>query len=546
MFMGNDVLSPFVNLCWLAVALLAAWCIGRPFGVAPVTLTGAAVLLATPGLVATQPGGAYNDVVGLALLLSCAALLVTAVNAGGPTRVAGQAIAALAAGVALGTKLTFIAPVGALTVGIWVLARRGRRLSEGGLWFLLLAVTGGFWYLRNLITVGNPLPSLNIKLGPLALPSPAVTTPSSTFAHFLLDGNAWHHYFLPGLRSSFGPAWWALLALAAAGLILGAAAGPGRMPKMLAWVGLVAAAAFVITPQYLAILGAPVFFVDNIRYVDPAILFGLVLLPLIPALRVKGRSWWLLGAYGAILALTQLDGTIWPSDLLAQRFAPPIGGIDSLIGLLVGVVVLGTGLLLYRWPWGRPGGRTLTLVVAAIGIALAASGFSLQQFYLRNRYTASNSSAVAWAQHVSNVRIGVAGDLTQLQYGLYGRYLTNYVQYVAQGEPHSGYAPITSCERWRQTVNAGHYDYVLTSTGFVGQRQQVFDTPSSYTVWTGADRASTLILRGIAAFLSNTGGTDYVGFSLFRLHGNLDPATCGDSGVGTAVPSRAEAPHHQP
>ncbi len=197
MFLGSDVLSPLVNLAWGAVALLAGWCIGRPYGVAPITLTGVAALMATPGLVATQPGGAYDDIVGLALLLACAALLVTSVSAGGPARLTGQSVAALAAGLALGTKFNFIAPVGALTIGVWVLARRGRRIREAGLWLLLVLATGGFWYLRNLIAVGNPLPSLHIHLGPLALPTPFVPTPTSTVAHFLFDGHAWHQYLPP-------------------------------------------------------------------------------------------------------------------------------------------------------------------------------------------------------------------------------------------------------------------------------------------------------------------------------------------------------------
>jgi hypothetical protein len=155
LFMGNDILSPFINSAWMALALLAAWCIGRPFGVAPVTVTGAAVLFAIPGLVATQPGGAYDDVVGLALLLSCAALLIGAAQSDQRTRISGLAVAALAAGVAFGTKFTFIAPVAALTIGVAVLARRGRRRSEVGLWVLLVLVTGGFWYLRNLVIEGQ-------------------------------------------------------------------------------------------------------------------------------------------------------------------------------------------------------------------------------------------------------------------------------------------------------------------------------------------------------------------------------------------------------
>ena len=49
--MGNDTLSPIMNLGWLALALFAGWCIGRPFGLAPVTLMGVALVLATPEFV---------------------------------------------------------------------------------------------------------------------------------------------------------------------------------------------------------------------------------------------------------------------------------------------------------------------------------------------------------------------------------------------------------------------------------------------------------------------------------------------------------------
>ncbi len=543
MFMSNDVLSPFVNLGWMAVALLAAWCIGKPFGVAPVSLTGAVVLLATPGLVATQPGGAYDDVMGLALLLSSAALLVTGYFTDGVPRLAGQGAAALAAGLALGTKLTFIAPVGALTVGVVVLARRGRRLREGAVWLLLLALTGGFWYFRNLIVVGNPLPSLNLKLGPLALPSPATHTASSTIAQFLLQGYSWREYFLPGLRLSFGPAWWALLALAGAGLVLCILSGPNQVARMLGWVGLAAAAAFVFTPQYLAVLGVPFYFVYNVRYVDPAIVFGLVLLPVIHQLRPAKRLWLLLIVYCVILAATQLDGTIWPINLFSQRFAPPIRGAEAVGGLLLGIVTFGIGLVLiyaHRHPRAeRIRRRAVYPTIIALSLLILGMGFSLQQYYLRHRYTGTDVPFVySWAQGVSDARIGVAGEYMQFQYALYGRDLTNYVQYVAQPEPYHGNTAIASCNQWRRLVNAGDYDYVLTSTGLVSDRKQVFTTPFSYTVWTAEDPASSLVRREILAFPTSSGAsTKFMGISLFRLHGRLDPARCVSPSLQKSVPT---------
>ena len=55
---GTDLVSTVVNVAWFALALVAAWCIGRPFGVAPGTTLRVAILLGTPGLVATQPSRA--------------------------------------------------------------------------------------------------------------------------------------------------------------------------------------------------------------------------------------------------------------------------------------------------------------------------------------------------------------------------------------------------------------------------------------------------------------------------------------------------------
>src|SRR5439155_10949827 len=45
LLLGNDFLSPLANLAWLAMALLAAWCIGIPRSVAPATMAAVAVPL---------------------------------------------------------------------------------------------------------------------------------------------------------------------------------------------------------------------------------------------------------------------------------------------------------------------------------------------------------------------------------------------------------------------------------------------------------------------------------------------------------------------
>jgi hypothetical protein len=74
----RDTLSLFLNFGWLAIAFLAAWCIGRPYGRGPLTVVAAGVLLECHTLVVREPGAAKNDLMAAALLLAAIAILVNA------------------------------------------------------------------------------------------------------------------------------------------------------------------------------------------------------------------------------------------------------------------------------------------------------------------------------------------------------------------------------------------------------------------------------------------------------------------------------------
>ena len=69
---------PLVNFGWLGVTLLAAWCIGRPYGVAPLSLTGVAIAMDTGPMVPSEAGTPATDTVPVALLLAAAAILINA------------------------------------------------------------------------------------------------------------------------------------------------------------------------------------------------------------------------------------------------------------------------------------------------------------------------------------------------------------------------------------------------------------------------------------------------------------------------------------
>lgn len=69
----NDFLSPFLNVGWLGVGLPAAWCTGAPWKAERGTLIAGCLVFALPILSLTQPGDAFNDAPGLAMLLAAVA-----------------------------------------------------------------------------------------------------------------------------------------------------------------------------------------------------------------------------------------------------------------------------------------------------------------------------------------------------------------------------------------------------------------------------------------------------------------------------------------
>ena len=84
-------------------------------------------------------------------------------------------IAGLAMGLAAGVKLSFLTPAAVLTVGVIVIAGRGQRLRTAVAWIVPMVATGGFWYVRNLVAVGNPIPYIH-HLGPISLPDRSATS----------------------------------------------------------------------------------------------------------------------------------------------------------------------------------------------------------------------------------------------------------------------------------------------------------------------------------------------------------------------------------
>jgi hypothetical protein len=510
---GNDLASPGLNLGWLALALAAAWAIGQPFGRGPHALLGAALVLGTPGLVDTQPGGAYNDVVCVALLLCAAAVLV-----GARSGLAPSALAAIAAGLALGVKFTMIIPAGLLAIGAIALSPRGQRLRHAGVWVAALALCGGYWYARNLAVVGNPLPSLSVHLGPLSLPSPAAGTGEYSVAQYLTSSRVWQAYFIPGLRRSLGLAWVALLLA----FWLGAPAvlaARDRLRGLLAAVALLSLVGFLLSPQALGLPGAPVFFVFNVRYGAPALALGLALAGTLGRPSWVGRLW--LPALALILIATALDPGVWPTGIALHPFDRPLHGPAARFGLIAGLLIAASGLGRLWWRRAahpiRPGPRLALPVLAGALIALVAVGWALQRSYETRRYADAPPlpTVYRWAQGLSHARIGIAGFTEQ--YPLSGPAAASPVQYIGAPRSHHGYAAITTCPAWRRAVNRGRYGWlVIAPAGFpLGQGA------GREVAWTVAGGAARAVLTE-----RSRGELGLQTVTVLRVLGPLDPATC--------------------
>ena len=522
---GRDTLSLFLNYGWLVIAFLAAWCIGRPYGRGSLSVVAAAILLEAHVLVVREPGAAKNDLMAAALLLAAIAILITAWRLAERTREEGPgrmglpvgwalAAAGLAVGLAAGTKVTALAMAAALSVAVLVLAPAGRRWAAAGWWFVSVGLGGGFWYLRNLVVAGNPLPAIE-HLGPISLLHPErlqIGRPDFTIAHYATDTGVWSEYFAPGLHSGFGGLWPLVIGgaiLAALWALLG---GRDRAVRAVGAVALFGFLAYLFTPLSAAGAdGAPQAFGINIRYVYAAVLAGLVLVPLPRFFDAGRRRWWLLGGLLVVL-------------LLSDRGDAVLRDPDRTFALLVIVlaVLAPAALLLAR---GRGASRGIVAGgFAALALAVVAIGYPVERHYLEQRFAnevADESipgmdldSAYRWARGIEDSRIGLAGTSAGFaQYGFFGPDLSNDVVYLGDEGPHGAFNAIPTCARFRAAVNAANLDYLVTAP-FLNFLHPGDPIASPEARW----------LRGESAVAPVLGSGPV---TVWKVGGELDPDACG-------------------
>ena len=491
---GRDFVSPLLNLGFLSLGLLAAWSIGRPYGLGAQALLGAGAVLGAETMVDFQAGEALNDIAGVSFILCAAALLIngyaargegrvgappaappvlsdtrvrqtgTRVQAGLPSPLAPLGLAGAAAGLAAGTKLSFLAPVALLTVAVVVVAPRGRRFRAGAAWSLPMLLAGGYWYARNLLAVGNPIPFT--AFGPLGLPAPERAfelRPGFSIAHYWNDTAVWADWFEPKLAEELGPLWPLILLGVVGGGAYAVWRGRDPILRALGGVVLLSAIAYVFTPLTAGgEEGEPIAFEWNVRYLVPAVAVGLALLPCLPALRATpGRRRASLVALALLALITALTIVWWPEG----------GHKKGAVAMGVAVLMLfaAAGWLRSRGRIGPAATRAATLGLAGLVAAGAlAAGFLEQRHFLERRYENHSpelkiAESIRWARDLRDARIAISGVRGVFnQYAFSGTDLSNEVQWLGERGPDDAFLRIPTCERWREAVNEGEYDYVVT------------------------------------------------------------------------------------
>jgi hypothetical protein len=575
-FLKTDFLSPLINLMWCALCLLAAWCVGRPYAIGGVTVLGAAVVLDSNMMVGSQAGQAPNDVAGLFFLMAALAFLVdgaasahaareaikarraSAVTAVLPPETAPAAanpggsspsteelelgvvedvpvegdpralatvgagplfMAGLAAGLGIGTKITLLATIAAFTIGVIILGGRQHWLRALGIWLGGVVITCGFWYGRNFVYALNPFPQIR-KIGPIHLPGPDQISlyprPPHKIAEYYNDPLVWTHKLTPVLHERLGPLWPVILAVVIVALVWAFFKGGSALMRILAVTGMVAGIAYIFTP--LTASGDPYDgsgFDANLRYVAPVLTVGFLLLPLIPWFRHGKRPWILIGLFTVLL----IQGTVIQSNWEFKHHLASIG---------MAFLIVGVPALLVAGFRARLNPVLLVSVGVVMAITAVALGRVRENYYLDHRYVTAARPPLGggfraspewqplqdWGRKASHERIGVFGRASAFgQYFFYGNDLSNHVQYIGEEGNHGTFRPIYTCALWRQTINQGDYDYIVT-TPAIGVIETVAPPQN---LWTSHDpNVRTVIQSGPAA--------------VYKIDGPLDPSTCAQLG----------------
>ncbi len=371
---GAAVLGPLANLGWLALALGSAWCIGATAGRAALGLVLGAVVMSVPVMVATQGGTARVDGATVALVLAAVALVLQT-----PRSVGSCVLAGLALGLAIGTKFAVLPLAGVLlvTVALALWRRHGGRSAVA--WIAATAVTSGYWYVRNLLVTGSPVPAVDLRLGPIGF-APLPSERLELLEHSSIVDNVgepgfWGNIARPAVEGLTGSVALtiALMLAAVAAAVLVAVQRPIGLRHAVTLSALVGCVAYPFGPNSAPLLGggtqnpfATLIVGLNVRYLLPSLVVLLCMLPV----GLGRRS----GRVGdvAVAAAAGMVGYLWLETTAFDAEWPTGEGDRAIAAALVALAA--AGVVAGRALATRGGGTTAGAVPALLFGATAVVG----------------------------------------------------------------------------------------------------------------------------------------------------------------------------
>jgi hypothetical protein len=270
-------------------------------------------------------------------------------------------------------------------------------------------------------------------------------------------------------------------------------------------VGLAAAVSWLVSPTSASgPEGMPRGFESGLRYLAPALILGLALLPTVSPLR----------AWAARLAsLGPKLGERPSQDRRPADLGPPASSKRSGQSEHLHLGSHSGGKRRRSHEEDRLPRRWVVGILAGVVIVAVLVGYPVERHYLRDRYrdpsftTPGLDAAFAWARDVSGARIATTSTR---QYPLFGTDLSNHVAYLGVPRPHGGFEEPENCRQFLRLVNEGHYDYVVASLDRTGPGLPAAPQQAS---WIAGPNAHVVLKKEPTV--------------VFHVTGPLDPSRCG-------------------
>ena len=504
-FFDRDLLSPLLNIFWLGLLIAAAAAIGKLRGVAAASALAVAAVFSGKEIVGAFAGTAMVDVAATFFFLASIWLML---------QIRGNRTALILSGLAIGlgvsTKMTIGIPALGMAIGILMIEQRGQRMRSLLIWGGAALATSWFWFARNIVETGTPLPMVKLPL--LTGPGKALqSTTMVALSHYITNPTVMLHQLPYQWVRHFGPLAMLLLALAVIASLAITIRPPEKRWRAVGIVSLIAIGGYFFTPGTAAgPPGGPRLGIGwDTRFVLPGLSLGLVLVPVCLAqLWPSKRNW--IAIPMVLLLIDAANGSkSW--------------GLPHPLLTLVAVALLLVLLWLAPGLWDKLGSRSRLAAIALLGIALVGCGRVYESHQVAGRNSAYGLSSVGRAP----ARIALIGDAgTFRQYLLSDVKLQNVIQFIGIQGAHGALRLAANCPELRREINAGNYDYVVASPNRnIWQR---VTTPNPQVAWIATDPAAKLVklIPGLPDDKQSNGLRTPEKFPVYQITGQLDPAAC--------------------